>query len=312
MIRFEPVSDFVLSFAAARRIREAHPRARITLLTSPQFEALAKTCPYFNEVDADGALAGLGDQMRVASRIRQGEFHQVYDLQTSGRTNLLFQFLRPSPPAWSGTAIGCSLPHRNRRREQMHPLERQADQLKAAGIWPDAPVEPGTAPGPDVSWVRSDAAPTGSEGAAGRPCAVLAPGGTSKAERVWPIENYQALANTLRKRGFDIVVLGRPEDSALGRAIQRTVGAARDLTGRSDLVRIARLGARGALAVGNRSGAMHLLAAAGAPSVVLYAGGSDPALTAPRGRVKVLQAPELKDLPVAQVAQAAQALLRSA
>jgi ADP-heptose:LPS heptosyltransferase len=314
VIRLEPVAEFVLSLSAMGRIREAHPRARITLLTTPQFEGLAKICPYFNEVQADAEMRGLGDVMRLASKIRQGGYERVYDLQTSGRTNLLFQFLRPRPPQWSGAAVGCSLPHRNRLRERMHVLERQADQLKAAGIWNDAPIEAGQAPPPDLSWLlRRAPIPKRSPGAPDpRPYAVLVPGGSSKAERIWPIENYQALANALRKRGYDIVVLGRPEDSALGRAIQRTVNTARDLTGRTDLAQVAVLGARAALAIGNQSGAIQLIACAGAPTIALYSGGSDPALTAPRGYVTVVQAEDLSALPVAQVAQAAQVLLRSA
>ncbi|MGZ8407493.1 MAG: glycosyltransferase family 9 protein, partial [Caulobacteraceae bacterium] len=36
VIKFGPSGDFVLSLPAMRRIREAHPRAWITLLTTPQ------------------------------------------------------------------------------------------------------------------------------------------------------------------------------------------------------------------------------------------------------------------------------------
>ena len=60
------------------------------------------------------------------------------------------------------------------------------------------------------------------------------------------------------------------------------------------------LGAKAALAVGNDTGPLHLVAAAGAPTVVLFSSASDPALSAPRGQVAVLQADKLADLPVAQ------------
>jgi hypothetical protein len=47
---------------------------------------------------------------------------------------------------------------------------------------------------------------------------------------------------------------------------------------------------------------MHLIAAAGCPSVVLFSRDSDPALTAPRGRsVTVLGRPDLADLDLAPV-----------
>ena len=71
------------------------------------------------------------------------------------------------------------------------------------------------------------------------------------------------------------------------------------------------LGARAALAVGNDTGPLHLAAAAGAPAIVLFSKASDPALSAPRGRVAILRADRLEDLPVAQVAQAANSLVAS-
>jgi hypothetical protein len=43
--------------------------------------------------------------------------------------------------------------------------------------------------------------------------------------------------------------------------------------------------------------------------VVLFSGASDPALSAPRGKVAVLQAEKLSELSVAKVAQAAASLL---
>ena len=69
------------------------------------------------------------------------------------------------------------------------------------------------------------------------------------------------------------------------------------------------LGAKAALAVGNDTGPLHLAAASGAPTVVLFSKASDPALSAPRGKVAVLQAERLSDLAVATVAQKALALV---
>ena len=56
-----------------------------------------------------------------------------------------------------------------------------------------------------------------------------------------------------------------------------------DLVGKTDLSQIyaAARGARGA--VGNDTGPIHLIAAAGVPVTVLFSEASDPALCAPRG-----------------------------
>ena len=55
---------------------------------------------------------------------------------------------------------------------------------------------------------------------------------------------------------------------------------------------------------------MHLIAAAGCPSVVLFSHDSDPALCAPRGpAVHVLRRPDLATLEVATVIEAAAPML---
>ncbi len=314
VIKLSALGDFVLALAAMRKIRQAHPKAHITLLTTPPFEALAKICPYFNAVDTGGRSQSFADWMSLRKRIKAVGYSRIYDLQTSARSNRIFQMLRPGPPIWSGIAWGCALPHRNPLRNGMHTLERHADQLMSAGVWDDAPTEPGSAPAPDLSWIlKAKAAERPAPGGnRPRPYVMFVPGGAAhRPEKRWPVESYSELARILYSRGFDIVVIGGPQEAELAHAIQRTTPRARDLTGRTDFARVAMLGARAALAIGNDTGPLHLAAAAGAPAIVLFSKASDPALSAPRGRVAILRADRLEDLPVAQVAQAANSLVAS-
>jgi ADP-heptose:LPS heptosyltransferase len=311
VIKLGALGDFVLALAAMKRIREAHPKAKITLLTTPPFEGLAKACPYFNFVETDGRPAGLGEWSAMIARVRKAKYDRVYDLQTSGRSSAIFQMLRPFPPQWSGIARGASLRHVGGRRKGMHTLERQADQLRVAGIWPDAPTEPGSAPPPDLSWIlkRAPAPRPVAGGVKPRPYILMVPGGSShRMEKRWPVEHFADLAATLRAEGYDIVIIGGPEESALARTIQRKAQA-RDLTGRTDFAQIAMLAGRAAAAVGNDTGPVHLIAAAGAPTLVLFSKASDPDLCSPRGHVSVLRAEKLKDIPVAEVARAVHHLL---
>lgn len=307
VIKLGGVGEMVLAFPAFERIRQAHPKAKIALLTTPPFATLAKSSPFFNSVDADGAPKDPAAWTALILRLRRAHYDRVYDLQNDQTTNLIFQGLRPVPPAWSGTALGCALPHHNRDRARMHPLERQADQLKDAGIWPDAPTRPLSAAPPDISWILARTAQPRSISVAGghRPLVLLLPGGPQKPETRWPPDRYADLARRLQEKGFDIVIVGALNESAIAHAIQRKAPRARDLTGRTDLVQIAALGARAALAIGNDLGPLHLIAAAGAPTIALFASAPDPALTAPRGHVTVVHAPALKDLPVDTVAGAA-------
>jgi ADP-heptose:LPS heptosyltransferase len=314
VIKLGGVGEMVLAFPAFERIRQAHPKAKITLLTTQPFEALAKSSPFFNTVDADGGAKDPASWAALILRIRRGHFDRVYDLQNDASTNLIFQALRPLGPEWSGTAMGASLPHRNRGRAKMHQLERQADQLKEAGIWPDAPVKPLSAAPPDISWILGRSAQPRSMTVAGghRPLVILAPGGEGNHRQLrWPIEQYGQFAKRMQDAGYDIVIIGALNQSSFAHAIQRAAPRARDLTGRTDLVQIASLGARAALAVGNDLGPLHLIAAAGAPTIALFASEPDPFLIAPRGHVTVLHAPALKSLSVDSVVDAAKLLART-
>lgn len=312
VIKLSALGDFVLALAAMKKIRQVHKRAHITLLTTPPFEGLAKACPYFNAVETDGRPSGLGEWMALRKRLKAARYDRVYDLQTSAQSARIFHMLAPFPPEWSGIAAGCALPHKNPARNHMHTLERQADQLKYAGIWPDAPTEPGSAPGPDLSWVLpkpSQVRPVPG-GVRPRPYALFIPGGSAhRLDKRWPAERYGQLGKMLSERGYDIVIIGGLQESALARQIQRYVGQARDLTGRTDFAKIAVLGAKAALVVGNDTGPLHLAAATGSPTVVLFSSASDPELAAPRGHVTVLRSGNLGDLSVAEVLQAANALL---
>jgi len=312
VIKLSAVGDFVLAFPTFERIRQAHRDAKITLLTTPPFEGLARSSPFFDKVETDGRPRGPGGWLNLIARIRGAKYGRIYDLQNSGRTKLYFQALRPFPPTWSGTAAGCALPHRNRDRMKMHALERAAQQLEQAGIWPDAPTRPLSASPPDISWIlhktpaaRSIAAPNP------RPVVLLIPGSSAhRPEKRWPIDHYARLAERLQGEGFDIIIIGALQESELAHAIQRRAPRARDLTGRTDFAQIATLGAKAALAVGNDTGPVHLIAAAGAPTIALFSSASNPALNAPRGHVTVFQAPDLKDVPVETVLANALALAR--
>ena len=314
VIKLSALGDFVMAFPAFARIRAAHPDARITLLTTPPFEGLARLSPYFDAVDTGGRPGGPGEWLRLVGRLRRARFERVYDLQANDRTNLLFQALRPSPPAWSGAATGCSLPHRNPARASMHPLERHAQQLADAGIWPDAPHAPLSAPPPDISWILDRTATRPRPGAKpARPSALLVPGSSAQhPEKRWPPDHYGRLALGLEAAGFDVLIIGGLQEGALARGIQRLAPRARDRTGRTDFAQIAGFGARAAVAIGNDTGPVHLIAAAGAPTIVLFSSASSPALSAPRGHVTVFQAPDVKDIAVDTVLASALSLAEGA
>lgn len=303
VIKLGALGDFVQGFAAMRRIRQAHGEAEITLLTTGAYGPLGAASPYVDRVETDGRPKTLGGTIRMLRRLRRARYDRIYDLQTSSRTEAYFQALRPFPPPWSGTAPGCALPHRNPDRDRMHTLERQADQLKDAGVWPDAPTAPGTAHLPDLSWLASGPAAAAAWGLRA-PYALLVPGGSAhRLEKRWPASRHSALARVLLGRGLQVGVLTGPAEPGLAPQIIAEAGGGVDLS-RTTVLDIAAIAPGAALCVGNDTGPTHLAAAAGAPTLTLFSSASDPALCAPRGRTALwLRRSKLAELSVEEVLQ---------
>ncbi|CAN5164505.1 glycosyltransferase family 9 protein [soil metagenome] len=312
VIKLSALGDFGLATGPMRRIREAHPGAHVTLLTTPPYAPLGEALGLFDAVWAEGRERSLGAWLRLARRLRGGRFNRVYDLHTSDRSSVYRLLFWPRFPQWSGIARGASHPHRNPDRDRMHTLERQAQQLEDAGIWPNAPVTPGSAPAADLSML-TDASVLTRLGVTA-PFALLIPGASAKrGGKRWPLNRYVALATLLADAGLTPVVVGGPAEAADGRHILSAEPRAVSTAGLTSYGDLAALGAGAAVAVGNDTGPVHLVAAAGAPTLVLFGPESDPAICAPRGpAVKVLARERLADLDVDTVAAAALALARLA
>lgn len=294
VIKLGALGDFVQAMGPAAAIRAHHAAAEIILLTTAPYAELGRAAPYFDQVWIDerpGLLNPLG-LWRLRRKLRACRFERVYDLQTSNRSNFYHRLMGLGQAEWSGISRGASHPHANPRRDHMHTLDRQEEQLRFAGI---AAVPP-----PDVSWAARD---VGHFSLPDR-LLLMVPGGSAhRPGKRWPIERFAALAVLAARHRMTPVILGGAQEASLGAIIAERCSAARDLTGRTDFGEIVGLGGIALHAIGNDTGPMHLIVASGAPATVLYSAESDPALTAPRGgRVTILHRPDLAGLSVEEVA----------
>jgi len=295
VIRHGALGDFILSTGPFRAIRSHHLADHITLLTTAPFGELAETSGLFNDVwiDSRPGVFAPWKWIALCRRLRDGQFARVYDVQTSGRSSFYFRMFGTLRPEWSGIAPGASHRHTNPRRTSMHTLERQREQLEIAGI--------SHVPPPNLDWLTGDLA----KFALGRPYALLVPGGSAhRPEKRWPPAHFSDLAGRLLAAGLRPVVLGTASEQALGRQVACAEGL--DLTGQTSLADIAELARGATIAVGNDTGPMHMAAAVGCRSIVLFSDVSDPALCAPRGdHVLVIQVATLAQLTVDEVARPA-------
>ncbi len=301
VIRLSALGDFVQALGPVTAIRRHHAGDRVSLLTTQPLAGFAEELGYFDQVIVDerpGALA-LRGWLRLRRRLREGYFDRVYDLQTSHRSAAYAWLLRPHLPEWSGIVWRCSHPHANLDRDAQHTLDKQAEQLLMAGIYPT--------PAPALPRLHR----TLPDWAEDRNFVLLVPGASpAHPEKRWPAERFGALARAVVAAGYRAAIVGTAAEAQLAARIREDCPEAVDLTGQTDLGSLGALAQSAALTVGNDTGVCHLAAAAGCAVVVLFSSGTDPARCAPRGRlVDVLAAADLRDLTADAVVSASVAIL---
>ncbi|MBU8537478.1 glycosyltransferase family 9 protein [Falsiroseomonas tokyonensis] len=270
VIRLGALGDFVQSFGPFAAIRAHHPGARIVLLTTPPFADLARRSPWFDEVWSEGRPAWHDPRavLGLRRRLRQARFGRVYDLQTSGRSSR-YRWLVGLGVEWSGVARGASHPHANPDRDSLHTIERQREQLEAAGIT--------RFPVPDLGWLDGDLTAFDLP----RRFALLVPGASpQRPGKKWPEGRFAAFA---AESPVPCLVLGGKAEVEMAERIVAAAPGTRNLAGRTGFAEIAALARRASFALGNDTGPTHLVAAAGCPTLALFGAESDPALCAPRG-----------------------------
>jgi ADP-heptose:LPS heptosyltransferase len=301
VIKHGALGDVVLALGPMQAIRAHHPQARITLLTTAPFVEFLRASRLFDEIWIDERQKrwNLLATWSLMRKLRSRPFARVYDLQTSDRSSFYYRLFRSPKPEWSGIAPGASHPHDNPQRDRLHTVVRQAEQLRRIGIE--------QVPLPDLDFANADISRFG----LARSFALLFPGGAAhRPAKRWPIDSYAVLAKELTRSGLTPVLLGGEPERELTQRIHRSCAEARDLAGQTSLFDIVALARAARVAIGNDTGPMHLIAAAGCPSIVLFSHDSDPALCAPVGPVSILRKESLTSLSVGEVSTQAIRLRR--
>jgi heptosyltransferase II len=310
------LGDAVMSTPALLRLREAHPRARITLLTPAKLADLFQAHP---AVDAVLALAPGESLWSIARRLRRMKFELGLILTNSPRSALelwLGQVPRrigiargfrnllltaAVPPLPETTPMIKRSPRDIRSRvsnpsgyerfsppARAHQVYHYLHLAAAVGASPE-PVPPFIT----VSEAQMDSA-RAQFGLVGSRWFGLNPGAEYGPAKRWPAERFAAVAVAAQRRwNCRWAILGGPGDVADAEAIARQI--VRDLAPApasapkcSPLVLAGRTSLRELCAVlkvcevvlTNDTGPMHLAAAVGAPVVVPF-GSTSPELTGP-------------------------------
>ncbi len=305
VIKHGALGDIVIATAAMAAIRAQHPEAHITLLTTKSYAQLLAQSPYFDEiwVDSKPKLFDRKALGRLKAMLNSKRWEWVYDLQTSKRSTHYQWLLKRPWPKISNVSRFTSHGYTDPARHGKHSYENDKLQLAIAGI---------TIGKPDLSWLTADISDITTQIGSHRSVpqgetinafALLVAGGAAhRPEKRWPAEQFASLAQELSSKGIRPVLIGTDAEAAALDSIATRVPSAINLRGKTSIAQLATLARYATLAVGNDTGPMHVIAASGCPSTVLFSYASDPVRSAPVGsNVTCLREKDLSTLTVDRV-----------
>ncbi|HQZ17766.1 MAG TPA: lipopolysaccharide heptosyltransferase II, partial [Vicinamibacteria bacterium] len=268
------LGDVVLSLPAVRDVRRAFPQARLSVLARPSVAPLYEAVP---EVDA--VLEGKG--LREEITALRGRFDLAI-LLTNSIGTALAPVIAGIPQRWGYATEGRGLlltrgvpvPGSVRGRSQVHYYRAM---LAAMGLPTSDALD--TSIAPPQAWKDAGKALLGSGRFFG-----IAPGAAKGTAKQWPPERFAAAADRLSvELGAQAVLLGSAADASAARAVALAMkSASKDLCGRTDLRAFVGLVSCLDGLVANDSGAMHIGAAVGVPTVGVF-GPTNPDETHPVG-----------------------------
>jgi ADP-heptose:LPS heptosyltransferase len=294
VIKLSALGDFIMCFAAFAAIRAHHRDAKITLLTTAGLSELARRSGWFDDVQIDTrpGILDLSGWRKLRAQLRAGNYARVYDLQTSDRSGFYYHLFFPGPyPEWVGKIAQSSFRVSGAEWEKLHVFDMRREQLKSAGI-EETPL-------PDLAWLDADISRFHLPDKFALICAGAAP---TRPKKRWTAEGYAAVCRHLLAQNIMPVLIGANAEEKINSEIAALVPGTRDLTHQTSLLDIAALARRAVGAVGNDTGPMHLIAAAGCPALSLFSSDSAPEHSRPMGaNTAFLQRDVLADLKITEV-----------
>lgn len=268
------LGDVILALPAVRDIRRAFPAARISVLARPSVAALFEAIP---EIDAVDEVQGLIQEVGV---LRRG--FDLAILLTNSFGTALGPLVAGTRARWGYATQGRGLLLTRLARVSGHvPGVSQVNyyrgMLAAMGL--PTSGSPDTSMTPPPAWIETGRAVTGPGRSFG-----IAPGAAKGSAKQWPPDRFAEVADRLSgELAARAVLLGSSADVEAANAVASSMKEpSLNLCGRTDLRTFVGVVSNLQALVANDSGAMHLGAAMGVPTVGVF-GPTNPDQTRPVG-----------------------------
>ncbi len=269
------VGDAIISTPALARLRAAHPDAVITLMARPWVAAVYEHNPHIDELWVHDDSASAASFAKAVRMVRRGRFDVGIALPNSIRSGLLLWLGGVRWRIGFGDGARASLLNvRIARDSKLARLHQVYSYLRLVeGLCPPVkePARQVLVPGElEREEVRLLLRRLGLD--RGQELVGLAPGSINSDAKRWPAERFAALADRLaRERRCEILLLGgAPEKAVLDRVAAAAATPVHNLGGALGLGGAIALAERLSALICNDSGAMHIGAALGIPTIAIF------------------------------------------
>jgi heptosyltransferase-2 len=282
------LGDTLMSLPALHALRQLFPRETIHIIIPNHLVALYRMV---QAVDEACGWPGGGSISQRIHQVKRGRYQRVILFPNSFRSAWIAWRSRiPERWGYAGQLRRWLL---NRpvelsaRTKEEHQSQHYMELIRTMGYKGDA-LPPFSLCLPDEasSWADGVIEPCGDTG----PLIGICAGAMYGPAKRWPPEGFAEVGRELcRRHDAKIILIGdrreQRQNQLLATMIPNTVV---DLSGRTDIQKLAAVLARCDLVISNDSGPMHLAAFLSRPVVGLF-GSTDPALTGPLGTHRILR-----------------------
>lgn len=261
IVKADGLVSFVQTEPLFEAIRDANPHAKISLLTTPALQRIARAAPYFDQVAALPDFKVVEAKQAFIRQLKGAHFARIFDLSADEESFKLKTALGAFGPKWFTFDPGSK---KRLRRGLAEALPDNSKFYNETGVKSPSRL-------PDFRWAlsaRKDSAnmqPSwfGVSGDFG----LLLPGGDP--ERRWPAAHYAQLARKMAQSRMMPVLAGGKDLHGIGDEISNEAPEIVDLTGKTDHLQLSALAQEAKFFVSDNSEEMHLALSVGCAGVVL-------------------------------------------
>ncbi len=277
-LRTDRLGETLLTLPAIDALQRARPGARIVLVVRPALRDLMARCPGVDVLTYDSGprIGWVGRALALAGRLRRLRAGAALVANPMKELHLAVWAAGIPRRVGYGRKWGFLLTDRVPDRKALgerHEVEYNLDLIRVLGVRVEQPRWP------SLVFPAEDAAVQqllSSQGVDASEDVVAVHPGTSNPKKRWSPERFRDVIAFVRGRRARVVLIGGPEEQPEASTLAPAAEGVIDLCGRLSLTELAALLRRARVLVSVDSGPVHLAAAVGTRTVVLF-GTTEPA-----------------------------------